>query len=463
MEARLQNLKRESHMQRWKSVARRYTDLNPEPGGMHNQTEMNRLRVWLEDDVVPLLVEVTRLTRFRELSTFSSRTLVRGSTADQRRVVERVDRGLIDAARALLSVVDDPSVYATLQNMPSTPIFLNGEETVEIGIAIDHNTPVLTSAETTVSTIRDGLGLGIAAVRRVAERDWDDLVEPEDYFSTRQEFVEGDAGTRLQRGEMINGLNARLLPIGDLVARSLRRRIDVRLGVIRDLQRRINQVLADPQLRRPVRWHHAEEELVEAIRQLETMVFADPDSILRDSCVILTQVYAAVNPSPELDWLGIRDELLVEARGVFPALLQGPMGSVIHDRIARAVEDMGQLYRGFDPTVSELEIAIASGGLVIHLPDQSAWWEGTPINLGNSRKDREFLAILARKAFRRLAVGEADLYLDGSQSKSTMATRWGRLGPLLPRSLAQRIQPGHHPRTYQLHLESHRIFLIPGR
>ncbi|OYW25146.1 MAG: hypothetical protein B7Z55_00120, partial [Planctomycetales bacterium 12-60-4] len=215
-------------MQRWKSVARRYTDLNPEPGGMHTQTKLNRLRVWLEDDVVPLLVEVTRLPRFRELSTFSSRTLVRGSTADQRRVVERVDRGLIDAARALLSVVDDPSVYATLQNMPSTPIFLNGEEVVEIGIAIDHATPVLTSAETTVSTIRDGLGLGIAAVRRVAERDWDDLVEPEDYFSTRQEFVEGDDGTRLQRGEMINSLNARLLPVGDLVARSLRRRIDVR-------------------------------------------------------------------------------------------------------------------------------------------------------------------------------------------------------------------------------------------
>ncbi len=453
-------------MQRWKSVARRYTDLNPEPGGMHNQTEMNRLRVWLEDDVVPLLVEVTRLPRFRERAAFSAQTLVHGSTSDQRRAVERVDRGLIDAARALLSVVDDPSVYAALQKMPSTPIFVNGEETVEIGIAIDQTPPVLTSAETTKSTIRYGLSLEIAAVRRVAERDWDDLVEPEDYFSTRQEFVEGDAGTRLQRGEMINGLNARLLPIGDLVARSLRRRIDVRLGVIRDLQRRINQVLADPQLRRPdevVRWHHAEEELVEAIRQLETMVFADPDSILRDSCVILTQVYAAMNPSPELDWLGLRDELLVEARGVFPSLLRGHRGSVIHDRIARAVEDMGQLYRGFDPTVSDLEIAIASGGLVIHLPDQSAWWEGTPINLGNSRKDREFLAILARKAFRRLAVGEADLYLDGSQSKSTMATRWGRLGPLLPRSLAQRIQPGHHPRTYQLHLESHRIFLIPGR
>ncbi|OYW25145.1 MAG: hypothetical protein B7Z55_00115, partial [Planctomycetales bacterium 12-60-4] len=202
---------------------------------------------------------------------------------------------------------------------------------------------------------------------------------------------------------------------------------------------------------------------VEATRQLETMVFADPDSILRDSCVILTQVYAAVNPSPELDWLGIRDELLVEARGVFPALLQGPMGSVIHDRIARAVEDMGLLYRGSDPTVSDLEIAIASGGLVIHLPDQSAWWEGTSIDLGNSRKDREFLTMLARYASRGMPVAEMDLYPNETQSESTMANRWNRLGRRLPSSLAQRIRSGLHPRTYQLHLESYRIFLIPGR
>ena len=447
-------------MQRWESVARHYAQINPEPARSLSASVLSRLQTWLEDDVVPLLGEVTRLPRFRELATFSLRTLAIGTNSDQRRAVERVDRSLIEAAQAILAVVDHRQAMARLRSLQTQrPSDVCG--VVEVGNDINRTTPAISTTESALPNT-DALDFQIAAVRIVARRDWDDLVCPEDFFSTRQEFVRRDDGSRLQRGEMINSLNLRLLPIGDLVARSLRRRIDVRVGVIHALACRIHHVQADPELCSLVeltRWSHAEQELDEATRRLEALSFVDSDATLRDSCVVLSQVYASMHPEAELEWLGLCEELVSEARGRLASLLRGHRGNAIHDRIARAVQDMGQLYRGLDPNISQLEMAIATGGLVIYEPTQSAWWEGSLIEFGSGTKHMEFLATLARKACSRQAVTEADLY-DDTPSDSAMANRWSRLGPALPSSLTMLIRPGTSPRTYQLSLERHRIFLI---
>ena len=448
-------------MQRWEMAARRYAEICPEPGVLLIPSTLSNLRTWLEDDVIPVLSDVTRLPRFRDLATFSLRMLARGTDSNQRRAVERVDRGLIEAAQAILALVNHAQIRTRL-GVQDLPQAFSAVGVIEVSNQIDRRTPTTTSIDSNLSC-SDLLASEIGGVQCVARRDWDDLVCASDYFSTRQEFVEAADGTRLQRGELINSLNARLLPIGDLVARSLRRRIDVRSDMIRTLGTRTRQVLADAQfglLDERNCWIRAEHELNDAIRALEALVFADADAILRDSCVILTQVYASIHPAAELDWLGLGEELVGESRGRFPSLLRGHRGSTIHDRIARAIQDMGQLYRGIDPSISHLDRAIASGGLVIHEPSQSAWWDGDQINFGNSTNNFNFLAALARKACRTQAVTETDLYPDDSPSTSTMGNRWNRLGRCLPGSLAQLIQPGALPRSYRLLLEAQRILVI---
>ena len=288
---------------------------------------------------------------------------------------------------------------------------------------------------------------------------------PRRLLLTRQEFNQDSDGNWIQSAELIYGLNARLIPIGDLITRSLRQRIESRRKVIQTLRLQVHQRVLPARLGGLAEMKQelqTAQVLEESFRHLEAIVFAESDALLRDSCVSLTQVYAAMHPTPQLEWLRIDESLVQKARGIFPILLRGYCGGELHDRIACAVREMGRLYRGSDPNVSELDAAIASGGLVIHKESQAAWWEGIKLDLGSGKKNWEFLAALARQSQLGCDVKEADLYPRATDSlaDSTMANRWNRLGKQLPGTLAQRIHPGTLPRTYRLDLDRSRIFVI---
>jgi hypothetical protein len=446
-------------MPQWTQISRRYNDLCSDGTEPFTPSIERRLRVWLEDDVIPSLTELTTLPRFRDLATFSIRVLAPGVDSEQRRAVEDVDRGLTNAANALLAVVDHPSIFERLPRSTSSSIPVK-QGSVEINS--HENGKVVMSP----GSLRENPELEIAALRRVARHDEGDLVQLDDYFSTRQEFVVLQDGTRLQRGELINSLNPRLLAIGDLVGRTLRHRINLRLQAIHSVRTRINQLLTAPVLSEldvVSSFRRTDEELQTSVRRLEALVFTDSEAHLRDSCVTLTQVYTALHTAPELEWLGIREELLAEARGLLPSVLRGHRGSVVHDRIARAVADMDILYRGIDPCSTRLELAIQSGGLVIDMQGRSAWWDRTQIELGNSVKNFKFLSALARKTRRRQDLIEDDVYDDDqadSPSPSALANLWSRVGRILPGSLSQLIGRGRQPRSYRLNLEPHRIHWI---
>lgn len=444
-------------MPQWTQISRRYNDVCSHGTEPFTPSTERRLRVWLEDDVIPSLTELTTLPRFRDLATFSIRVLAPGADSEQRRAVEDVDRGLMSAANALLAVVDHPSI---LERFPRSTSSSTPVKQGSVEISSDHGTVI------SPASLRENPELEIAALRRVARHDKGNLVQLDDYFSTRQEIVVLEDGTRLQRGELINSLNHRLLAIGDLVGRTLRRRMDLRLQAIYTVRTRINQLLTDlalAELEVVMSFRRADEELQTSVRRLQALVFADSEARLRDSCVTLTQVYAALHPAPELEWLGIREELLAEARGLFPSVLRGHRGSVVHDRIARAVADMDILYRGIDPCSTRLELAIQSGGLVIDMQGRTAWWDRTQIELGNSVKNFKFLSALARKTRWRQDLIEDDVYDDDqadSPSPSALPNLWSRVGRVLPGSLSQLIGRGRQPRSYRLNLEPHRIHII---
>src|SRR4051812_35565875 len=61
------------------------------------------IEVWVKDQVCPVAEQLMRGTRFRGWALWSPTRLGRGSTSPQRRLVERVDRALVEAARQPLA------------------------------------------------------------------------------------------------------------------------------------------------------------------------------------------------------------------------------------------------------------------------------------------------------------------------------------------------------------------------
>ena len=165
---------RREHMTRWETVARRYEHFNPPTAGLLPAPILSKFRIWLEDDVIPMLTELTRQPRFREFATWSLRSLGRGADTAERVAVERVDQALVAAAQALIAVASHKRVNPLLVTLapPKRPAASGSSE---IGRAVaEHPLGLRPNAVP--------FQFEIAAVRRVAERDWEDLICLDDYF-----------------------------------------------------------------------------------------------------------------------------------------------------------------------------------------------------------------------------------------------------------------------------------------
>jgi hypothetical protein len=202
-------------------------------------------------------------------------------------------------------------------------------------------------------------------------------------------------------------------------------------------------------------WEHLEEQKA----KLYACCFTGRDNVLRDSCMILTQVYAAFHLKPDVQWLGLPPAVVQEGIGAIRVRLYGLQGSEVTERIAAALGDLPKLYEDGAPDLSAREDAIASGGLVIDEGGVEVFWEGRPLAKRLKGRSWDFFVALAKKARRSSPVSEGDIFED-AQSDSTMSTSCNRLKNELPPTLRKLIGPGEEPRSYRLDLEPHRIYIF---
>jgi hypothetical protein len=183
---------------------------------------------------------------------------------------------------------------------------------------------------------------------------------------------------------------------------------------------------------------------------------------LRDSCIILTQVYAAFDPSPTLSWLDVSADASESGVGALRHRITHFQNGEMFERIAAAVGDLRRLYVGKLLEQQAIDEAIATGGLVIDNSSYTAFWEKGQIEADWRRylAAWKFLIELAKKASLQGFVGESDLYGDDVVSKSTMGTNAERLKGLLPASLRKHVLPGPERRTYRLDLPRQQIHLF---
>jgi hypothetical protein len=452
---------------------RQYQELYPErPRNLYKDLRDDpKFRTWLDEDVLPVLDSYSRRPRFREYASWPIRSLGAGADTEERRLIDTVDAGLKEAGELLVALCMRKATAEKLsQRFPSRTVVTGGEEVIGGG------EPQLSARS--YGTI-DELKMEIAQARQIASRAWGDLVDVRDFFEPVQRFtVETDDGGSvlasfdipaglkskpIQHGDGIVSMNPRLLPVGNFIVRRLLQRIDQSMATLSRLRGKYLAVHRQQEGRKPQQHQKFEQcwkTLESAVHDLKTDFQPVGEMKLRDSCIVLAQVWGAWRDSADLTWLGLPEAVVESGKTSLKFRVGTFRGPEMLDRIAAALQDLLRLYQG-ESAAGELEEAIASGGLVIDQQSGKAYWKGNVLPIDLSTKSGELLVQLATKARHGGDVGRKDLYGDECISDGAMSTTKGRLMQDLKQSdLSMLIKPGREPKSYRLNLEPQKIVLF---
>jgi hypothetical protein len=263
------------------------------------------------------------------------------------------------------------------------------------------------------------------------------------------------------QAEFVVCLNPKLHPVGDFVTRCLWQRVQVLYELLQGFRQKCLAAVTAAGRTYSRQREEAErswDELTRAVLALRTACQTGLCCPLRDSCIILTQIYLAFHPVPDVNWLGLPEHIICQGVNVLHHRFMNGRNGEMADRIAAALGDLRRLYEEAPLRQSALEEAIGSGGLVLVAEPAAAYWEGQCIvaDWGKYPSRWRMLNELACKARLAGAVEERDLYA-AAMSESILATTLGRLKALLPASLHKLVVPGTSRRSYRLVLEPQRI------
>ena len=161
-------------MDRIELAERQYTRIAPKPGAQWPDISVRKILVWLKDYVCPLVEEYINDVPFRSHAFWSLDVLTRASLSSVASLVGNVDRSLVTAAAALLTVVENRAIGKSIrsQNPPRKRIV---KETVRISAEGTQRLDALWEEV-------DDLPFKHAQVQRIAEHRYADLVCRDDFF-----------------------------------------------------------------------------------------------------------------------------------------------------------------------------------------------------------------------------------------------------------------------------------------
>ena len=437
-------------MDRIELAERRYRQIVPVPVRSWAEMPVRKLGVWLKDEVAPLVGEYIARPRFRDAACWSLHAFRAGADTPARRQVDATAAALTRHARLLRSALRSRRVAAAVaDSLPPLPMVTGS------GVR-----PI----SRTVREV-DQLPVMIAQIEGIARPFWRDLVDPADYLEPRGAWLPREKPSEhVTAGEFVVSLNPELHAIGDFISRCLFRRVEVLAEILAAADRAVQACV--PALGRAapksVSGLAADGELLrESVRQLHTICRPDGEGAVRDSCVVLAQVYTAFHPAPDVGWLGLPDHVLEVGRHTLRHRFTNARNPELPERVAAALGDLRRLYANEPPGQSALEEAVARGGLVLTTSPWAAYWARQLLVIDWAKNDRswELLVALARKGRYGATVEDRDLFPDNA-SPSAMPNLCARLKKLLPAELRKQILPGDAPRSYSLKLESAQIVVI---
>ncbi|MGE3806359.1 MAG: hypothetical protein AB7K24_16950 [Gemmataceae bacterium] len=438
-------------MERLHYLVRRFHQILPEPSMGGQPRNVRELHCWLRDDVGPELESCVLRPRFREQARWPIQTLAAGAGTAERALVDRVDRALTGYAQALQTIIAEETVQRRLEKVAIQ--VTNREEVVICG----DSSRVLHRAQSSHPL----LSVLVPQLSAIAERFWQQLVCVKDYFEPTGGW--GDSCRGKRPGEFVVAVNPELHPGGDFVSRCLWRRVEVLRQVLEDCRARCRAAAHSAGTSQRA-WNVAEQqhqELVEASARLYTSCLCGTQQPLRDACVLLTQVHAALNPNANLDWLGVPAAAGQRGKVVMKRRLLHDCHGELFERLAGSLSVLRGLYTRVDEQQTALDEAVASGGLVVLRSQRAVYWEAERIDVNWTAHHAlwRFLLALVEKGQHAAAVEGRDLH-DDTVGTSTLATTFYRLKKLVPATLWRSIQSNKDPKGYRLTLNREDIFLL---
>lgn len=442
-------------MDRIDLAERRFHQIVPDPTPTLTPAKKRQLVTWLQDDVVPVVAEHIGRPKFRDRAAWPVRTFRCGDSGEVRRQVDDLSAAIVRHARQLRSAIRTRRVETALRRLG--PVRSVATETVEI-----RSGTVRRLSRTLRESDRvDRLAGQLEALSRPY---WRDLATPDDYFRPSNGWLLRDGGGPSEAGDLVLSLNPELHAIGDFVTRALLRRTTILVEMLTESRTEITNAVRAAGIEPPKTlaeaWQDAPR-LDDSLRQLRTAVWPDREGPVRDSCIVLTQIYAAFHPDPDLAWLGLPQQTVEVGRFRLHHDAVRMKTPELVERVAAALGDLRRLYDGDPPGRSALEEAIARGGLVLSLSPAAAYWDGQAITAEWEQRRRlwELLVALARCGQGGLAVLEVDIFPD-EVSDTAMSSRMSRLKALLPPTLKKVVIPGLEPHSYRLDLDAAKIMIV---
>jgi hypothetical protein len=442
-------------MDRCEFAVRQYAEMAPKRPVPWTEHTLRQLRHWLKDDVCAAVQDFLLRPAFQEQAAWSLRSLTPGADTPARSRVEAVDASLVASAKKLLRLGASRRRQAlATANQPKRYV---SREVVECS---SRGAQVLEREYAEY----DELDFQRSQVESVSKHFWDDLVSPLDYFGPYRAFRFRDRDEP-QWGNFIPSLNRTLHPVGDFVVRCMWERIDTLTKMLAAFRFNLlgaatTAARAKGKLRSEDR--SAWEELVSKSAALRESCTSAATAQVRDSCVILTQVYVAFDPVPKVEWLGL-PPWIVEGGGRLKGVCSSWSGPELFDRVAVSLNDLAGLYQvqtGRKPAIDE---AVATGGLVIEKATFTAYWKAEVITPQKPWRSQHrlwnILCKLAERARAGRAISAADVY-ERVVGDSTLSTAVGRLRENLPPDLEMRIVKGPKAATYQLGLPRNEVFIF---
>ena len=416
--------------------------------------------VWLRDDVGKVVDELSRRPAFREHASWVVRTLQNGSDSEERHVVDDLEATLSDVARANAKLLGNERILTRLYScFPPCP------HVVSEDVEISGNGAPPRVLKREIGLINE-TAMEISQLKHLCSDGSKEyaLVNISDYFEPQQKFVRGEDGRRVQTATAIVSMTPELHPVGNFVLQTANRRLEELLELLTAIRRKVAASIRD--LGKSYKTHaNAEaawDRLQNQLAIYRHTFHSGRENDLRDACMVLTQIYAAFHPAPDLDWLGLPKHLRQAGAMVLQQRIRGFRGGELFERVNGALINVRRLYEDRDPKLSAREEAIARGDLVLVTETRELYWDGKPTLFAgaNLRKSWELLFPLVKKAKNGGHVTEQDVFGDKVTGRAGMPMRMQRLKKQLPGGLRKLIKPGPDPRTYRLTVEPQRIYIV---
>lgn len=447
-------------MDRIDFALRRYRQLVPQAVALHLDLPVSQLERWLTEDVAGLVGEYAHRPLFREAAAWSIRALRPKAETPQRRQLDGIVERFQAQACTLGTILKSKRLRKQIGDDPERAPRI---ESIDVGHGMALPPQGYRIPKRVVLGIQSFDQLACA----IARPFWTDLVDVCEYMEPRQDWQIREPAQRPARHSV--DVRPDMPPLGDFVLRGMLARLDALNGLMQSAGRRIGaaqRTLGPPTAKRIADLKASLAELDGEIVRFRTACRPDGLGSLRESCVVLTQVYAAFHAAPNIEWLGL-GESDTEYRMLIRRRLTAQRGPEMADRVALAVEHLRHLFQSETPWQSALDESVAQGGLVLEdAAQRNVFWEGVRIEVDWTRHWRpwQLLVALTTKATRGAVVEEKDLYTLRA-SGSAMANLKSRLSNLLPASLRRLIVPSRiSQRSYSLVLPVERIciFRSPG-